>query len=163
MNGTIGNRLDKRRIIFICLTLLWMGVIFAFSSRDGDESTRDSNEVGYFIGRLVISDFEDKTPEEQLAFAEKVDQGVRKTAHATEYAVLAMLLCGVFLAVDDRKKWYIPWSIATMYAATDEIHQLFVPGRDGNVIDVCIDSAGALVGCIIIVCILNFGSVKKRA
>lgn len=152
--------LDKRKTIFICLSLVWMGVIFAFSSRDGDESTRDSNEVGYFIGRLVISDFEDKTPEEQLSFAEKIDHGVRKTAHATEYAVLAMLLCGVFLAVDDRRKWYLSWIIATMYAATDEFHQIFVPGRDGNVVDVCIDSAGALAGCIIIICILNLGSVK---
>lgn len=162
MNNVMGKRLN-RRTIFICLSLVWMGVIFVFSSRDGDESTRDSYEVGYLIGRLVISDFEDKTQEEQLAFAENIDYGVRKTAHATEYAVLSMLLCGVFLELDDRRMRYIPWVISTLYAATDEFHQLFVPGRDGNVIDICIDSAGALVGCMIIICFLNFRNVKKRA
>ena len=36
-----------------------------------------------------------------------------------------------------------------VYAATDEIHQLFVPGRAGRFSDVCIDSAGALAGGIV--------------
>ena len=33
-----------------------------------------------------------------------------------------------------------------LYAITDEIHQLFIPGRNGNVVDVLIDSCGGLIG-----------------
>ena len=40
----------------------------------------------------------------------------------------------------------LPWLIAAGYAATDEFHQLFVPGRSGQISDVLLDSAGALAG-----------------
>ena len=42
------------------------------------------------------------------------------------------------------------WAMATAYAATDEFHQLFVDGRAGAVLDVCIDAAGAAVGVLIV-------------
>ncbi len=34
--------------------------------------------------------------------------------------------------------------VAFLYAITDEFHQTFVPGRNGNCIDVMIDGAGIL-------------------
>ena len=43
----------------------------------------------------------------------------------------------------------LPWLIAAGYAATDEFHQLFVPGRSGQVSDVILDSAGAAIGVLI--------------
>ena len=48
-----------------------------------------------------------------------------------------------------RKKWLVllfSEFSAAVYACTDEFHQLFVEGRDGNFRDVMIDSTGALVG-----------------
>ena len=45
-----------------------------------------------------------------------------------------------------RKEMFLPWLIAALYAASDEIHQLFVPGRSGQLSDVILDSAGALAG-----------------
>ena len=44
----------------------------------------------------------------------------------------------------------IPWVITTAYAGTDELHQLFVPGRSGQVSDVLLDSAGALIGLAVL-------------
>ena len=41
------------------------------------------------------------------------------------------------------------WGISTAYAATDEFHQIFVPGRAGMVTDVMIDSSGALAGILL--------------
>ena len=38
------------------------------------------------------------------------------------------------------------WLLCTCYAATDEFHQIFVPGRTPKVTDVMIDSAGAALG-----------------
>ena len=49
-----------------------------------------------------------------------------------------------------RRELLIPWGIAALYAAADEFHQLFVPGRSGQVSDVMLDSAGALAGLLIL-------------
>ena len=147
--------MNRRKIIFIFLSLVWMAVIFAFSSRDGEKSTRDSHKVGFVIGRVIIHAFEEKSGEEQLAFAEDIDHVIRKLAHGMEYAVLGILLSGAFISAGKKNRWYIPWGISVLYAVTDEIHQVFVPGRDGNVIDVCIDSTGALFGCLIFWIFLN--------
>ena len=43
----------------------------------------------------------------------------------------------------------IAWGISTAYAATDEFHQIFVPGRAGMLTDVMIDSSGALAGILL--------------
>ena len=93
--------------------------------------------------------------EDEEAFAEKVDHPVRKTAHATEYAILGLLIAGAYIerGTSIRKGILIPWGAATLYAATDEFHQLFVPGRSGQVSDVMLDSAGVLAGVLVLAAI----------
>ncbi len=72
-----------------------------------------------------------------------LDLLVKKTAHVAEYAVLGWL---IQRARGSGGSWWQPWLIAIAYAATDEFHQLFVPGRGARVVDVMIDSAGAAMG-----------------
>ena len=43
----------------------------------------------------------------------------------------------------------IAWAVGTIYAKKDEFHQTLVPGRSGEVLDVCIDAAGVLCGVVI--------------
>lgn len=83
--------------------------------------------------------------EAQLDLAHAV---VRKTAHVTEYAILAVL---TFRALADpvRTPGQIAlWTIVlcATYAATDEFHQTFVASRTGAVSDVLLDTAGAGLG-----------------
>ena len=52
------------------------------------------------------------------------------------------------------------WAIATLYAATDELHQIFVPGRTGKVTDILLDSAGALLGVLLLTLVLR--AIDKR-
>jgi len=68
------------------------------------------------------------------------DYVLRKCAHMTEYAILAILLV--------RATGSYAWAfvLAIGYACTDEFHQTFVRGRHGSPIDVGIDAIGALVG-----------------
>ncbi len=68
------------------------------------------------------------------------DTILRKGAHMTEYAVLAVLLVRAL----DRYGWALVAAIA--YAASDEFHQTFVRGRHGSPVDVGIDTIGMLVG-----------------
>ena len=136
-----------KRIIFTVLMISWMVIIFCFSSRDADLSTQDSNTAGIFIGQHFIPGFENWPREEQLQFAERIDHPVRKTAHAVEYAVLGALAFGAAgFIVLLRRRWWTAWLIAVIYAASDEIHQFFVPGRACMFRDVVLDSAGTLAG-----------------
>ncbi len=153
-----------RRIVFIVLTIIWMVVIFAFSAKDADQSTKASNTVGFALCKLFVADYDSLSEEEQLEMAENIDHPIRKTAHALEYAILGILVVGAVYSSSMR--WYIngaiAWLIATVYAAGDEFHQLFVPGRSGEFKDVCIDSAGALIGVLIGVLIFSIAYSRKQ-
>jgi len=85
---------------------------------------------------------------------------VRKTAHVTEYAILALLfwraLRGMAVAEAEKPR---PWrwsqallalGVATLYAASDEIHQYFVPSREARFGDVMLDATGAALGLLVI-------------
>ena len=153
--------MKKLNYIFAVLTVCWMAVIFVMSGRDADKSTEDSYKVGMLVGRLFVPGFEEKSEAEQLEFAAKVDHPVRKTAHACEYALLAALFFAAAGMLRNTKMRYImAWLLTTVYAGTDEIHQLFVPGRSGQLSDVCLDSAGAVAG--VLFCLLVMMLIKKK-
>ena len=139
--------MKKCKKIFTLMAILWMAAIFFFSSRNADESTAQSNRAGMLAGHLFVRGFDSWTEQEQLDFARKIDHPVRKTAHASEYALLGMLLFGAMTGTRRRRMCYA-WLATACYAATDEFHQLFVPGRSGQFTDVCIDSGGAAVGIL---------------
>lgn len=160
--------MNIRRKVFLIITVLWMVMIFSFSARPAEISSEDSRHVGLLVGEIFVPGFEDWTEAEREAFAEKVDHPVRKTAHAAEYAALGLFVAGAYIEggkpagekKDKKNKGaqssgrqtgigrgiFVSWLITAAYAATDEIHQLFVPGRSGQVSDVVLDSAGAMAG-----------------
>ena len=86
---------------------------------------------------------------------------IRKCAHFTEYMVLGMTVVYAFGEKLKTVKRIIPVALGlcAFYAATDEIHQHFVPKRVGTVSDVLLDSVGALTGIVIFLLITR----KKRA
>nr|MCR4586379.1 VanZ family protein [Lachnospiraceae bacterium] len=145
------------------LAPLMMLVIFYFSSRPGPESDVDSMAIGRIIGEMVVPDFEDMELQAQLEFVTNINHAVRKTAHFTEYAVLAVLLAGALDAEDKKRRaiFLQAVAIAALYAASDEFHQTFVPGRAGKISDVLIDSAGAVAGAAIVIALRRRISVIK--
>ena len=72
------------------------------------------------------------------------DLVLRKLAHTVEYAILGALL---LRALEART---IALVAGVAYAISDEIHQSFVPGRQGSVLDVLIDSAGVAIGILVL-------------
>ncbi|MFN8412988.1 MAG: VanZ family protein [Anaerolineales bacterium] len=73
------------------------------------------------------------------------DYVLKKTAHVVVYAALAW---SYFYLLNQNSKYYwLAWALAILYAATDEYHQSFVPGRTATVFDVIIfDNLGSLLG-----------------
>lgn len=132
---------------FIPMVLL-MILIFMFSATPGDESSQQS---GFFVELIsrTYSELSTKalTPE-ALAF---IGFFVRKTAHFSEYAVLAgSVLFAFYNIISEPKKLYlVSLLVSHLYAASDEIHQHFVPGRVCAYKDVLIDTAGALTLVIV--------------
>jgi VanZ family protein len=71
------------------------------------------------------------------------DLVLRKIAHAGEFAVLGALLLRAL-------RTELPaLGLGVAYAASDELHQHFVPGRVGSPIDVAIDSVGVAIGVVL--------------
>lgn len=151
---------NNKSVVWLIITVVWMTVIFCFSAQPADVSTDTSLRVGMTIGKMSVPDFSKLPKEEQMDYAKKIEFPVRKMAHATEYAILGCLLTNLCLTFPMRKAYMWGWLMGSAYAATDEFHQLFVPGRSGQMTDVMIDSVGCLTGCLLIYLILCI--VKKH-
>lgn len=132
--------------------VLIMAVIFFFSSKPSYSSGESSMSIANMLLNAYesISDtsFEEEIRTEKLG---SIDYIVRKGAHFTEYALLSAALA---LPLYVRKIRGIRLMLLTMltavlYAASDEFHQIFVPGRSGEIRDVIIDGAGAFIGFIL--------------
>jgi VanZ family protein len=139
--------------------LLWMAVIFVASTDLG--STRHTSRI---IGPLLRW-FKPDVSDETITAVQAV---VRKGGHVTEYAILAILFWrGKRIAQGMRPllkawDWCEAWMIVLwcgLYAVSDEVHQKFVASRQGQALDVLIDSVGALCGLLVLWAI---GRSRKR-
>lgn len=129
----------------------WMVVIFLFSNQPASESSKISGTFSFRLVEKADRVFElNMTKEDMETVAEHIDYPVRKAAHMTEYAIFSLLSFGFFYHLKRTGKkqfcYASAWLFSVCYAATDEFHQLFVPGRAGRISDVCIDAAGAAIG-----------------
>lgn len=213
------------RVVSAAAIVLWAAFIFGFSGQTGGESGGLSARVAdvlvsvgdWFAGAVTAG-------EARNAAIEALQFPIRKVAHMSEYAVLALLVLaqlrlwpafsGTGLSAQRaqatepgalaeeggpdsheaaawgnvsgpapigapidcartqeasvceratvspvspwdlylstlRKAALVAWGAATLYAATDEFHQLFVPGRAGLFTDVLIDATGAAIGLLL--------------
>mgnify|MGYP003291558068 CR=1 FL=1 len=148
--------MNKKTVIFWVLTFVIMAVIFHFSSQTAVESTVVSVGFSERLLRLVLSIT--KMTEEEIAYtAEMMDGMIRVVAH---YSVFLLLGTSCYLAAYfTKRKLHIYKSlysvgICTAYAVSDEIHQLFVPGRSFQVSDILTDTAGIITGTFLVVVII---------
>lgn len=150
---------------FLILTILFAGLIFYMSSRPDYSTKEDSHWISIAICEHFIEGYDQMPPATQAVYLEPVDHMVRKTAHFLEYALLAFLVCGCLNKGDWRKMgtYLWPWGIATAYAASDELHQRFVPGRNGCISDVRLDSFGAISGVLVFaMCVVILGRLLNK-
>jgi len=81
----------------------------------------------------------------------EMDFFIKKLAHFLEYGLLALLLLRAVRGPQPITWQLIVWTLilTVLYAATDEYHQTFVPGRAGRWQDVIIDASGALLALVV--------------
>ena len=145
-----------KRILLTIITIVWMLFIFMSSNQKAEQSTDRSHS---FIMNTIVNIykvFDSNASDEKIeSIVETLDHPVRKLAHFTEYFILGVLVFFTLRAYN-IKNIYIMIAICFAYACSDEFHQLFVLGRDGNLIDVTIDSIGSTFA------ILIFNKVKEE-
>lgn len=154
--------ISARRAIFFILTVGWMTLIFIFSARPAELSSQDSSRMGHLVGKILVSDYEAWSEVQQDQYAEGIDHVVRKTAHFTEYAILGFLLTGAVSPGIGWKSVFLSGSMGILYAASDEFHQRFVPGRSGQLSDVLLDSVGVCAGVFLGVLFLRLIGERIR-
>lgn len=127
-----------KKIVKILLLILWMIVIFILSNQNGSEST--SLSEGFT--NITICNFINNCNPEVYSFI------VRKLAHFTLYFIL-----GIFSIINfknDKNGLINALIICIIYAFFDEIHQMFINNRSGEVRDIIIDSISSLSSILLI-------------
>ena len=149
------------RAVAILPAIFVMYIIFSYSAQPELESKNSSNAIS---GPLIETffgvndmDYTEDTVEYYETFY--IDAPIRKTAHMLEYATLCVAVIIALVAwnagpIEEIKKVSIRFTC--LYAASDEFHQLFVPGRAGSPIDVFIDCMGAVFGTAIMFAVLKW-------
>lgn len=126
-------------------SLLCMIAIFWFSSQNAEQSGEMSLSLTHRIfgtigGWVGVDEIE--------PFIDILDMLVRKSAHLVIYGILGFCVSNTIMQITENKR-YIFWISlvwCSFYAATDELHQHFVPGRAGMWQDWVLDTVGALIG-----------------
>ncbi len=129
--------MNKKIIFKSILVILWLIVIYFFSSQNGSQSTNLTKGLIEKIFWFVENDF-------FFVF-------IRKCAHLTEYFILGLLIYNLLSEFNVSYKSIIIFLSCLICASLDEIHQMFVFGRSGNIIDVLIDISGTIVFLISLV------------
>lgn len=191
--GRQAPRAELAKLAAAAVALLaWMAFIFYMSAKTGGSSGGMSESVASWLAQLLCPGWADMPEGARAELLAAMSLPVRKGAHVTEYAVLAVLAFVVLsqaravrrlragegaavgaagedgLADEGRARpasatWpagrpVLPIALAAfafsvLYAASDEFHQLFVPGRAGLFTDVAIDSCGAAAGAVLAACV----------
>ncbi|MCC8016889.1 MAG: VanZ family protein [Clostridiales bacterium] len=131
-----------KKAVCWALTAACMCVIFYFSSRTAAESSAQSgtfvNLFKNLFGENGITDFI-----------------VRKSAHFLEFAGLGFLFSLALYTQFSQTKTFKAVFFSSLYAITDEFHQLFVDGRACRIADWAVDTAGAAAGAVFFLIVLK--------
>lgn len=142
-----------------------MSLIFFFSAEKASESGSKSSGISYKIAQIFVENFEEMSEEKQQQIIEKISFPLRKTAHFCIFSVLSMIAFSniyFFDRISYGAKYIIAFVFSSLYAATDEIHQRFVPGRSCELRDWIIDSLGVATGLLVLfVFLLMFYNCKR--
>lgn len=142
---------QKRKALgFSLLTFAIMGLIFWFSSQDGDSSSAQSGWFLQFIPAWIDRD--------TASFL------IRKLAHFSIYFLLALSMGvtlnswnSIYSFTPDQKK--ILWTslfLVFIYAGLDEWHQSYSAGRSSQFTDILIDTAGGVLACVLQYCVNTY-------
>ena len=147
----------RRRIAFVA-AVAWLLFIWSNSLQTAEESSQVSRGVlAWLVPFLARSGI----PEELWHTL------IRKLAHMAEFAAAGVLWFAALWSGKEkmsriyRKCSGAAWLICIAAAVLDETIQKFVPGRSGELRDVCIDAIGSLMGILVMAIVIRIWECRK--
>ena len=145
--------------------VLIMIAIFWLSDQPAVQSSRQSRQLSYRIvsGFNLIFGLK-MTRAKLIALSLRMENDLRVAAHFSEYFLLSLSLLLPFrlkLKKTGRSLFLPPVLFSMFYALTDEIHQIYVPGRAFELKDLVIDSCGALLAELLTFLTLRIRSKRR--
>jgi VanZ family protein len=136
--------------------LVWALVISAFST--GAFSSEHTS-------RIIIPILHWLLPHAAPETLSELHHLIRKCAHFVEYFTLSLLVLRGIRA--GRRETHLVWALIAIgivagYAALDEFHQSFVPGRVAAVSDVLLDTAGGVAAQLVAALFMFWADVRER-
>ena len=152
---------QKCFVVFATLSLVTMVAIFLFSAQPAELSAELSGEFAGWVDNLLN------------AFKWLLSEGarlwiktyIRKIAHFMLYALLGAFVSSALLNTKIKKeifKYGVSAAVCLFYSITDEIHQLFVDGRSGEIRDVLLDFSGAVTGIFFVFVIYKIICISSK-
>jgi len=117
------------------------------------------NRWGPFLLIIVLIFIFSSIPKYRLPDLAQNDFTLKKGGHILGYCLIALTFWYGFKW--EKKRWWLVWIVAVLYAISDELHQSFVPGRTPSLEDVAIDSFAAGLGLLIGYVMVKFKEYRK--
>ncbi|MBR5441491.1 MAG: VanZ family protein [Clostridia bacterium] len=133
----------------LMLLIAVMATIFCLSAQDATDSAQVSGSVVSWLYELLQIDLPDGT--------------VRTIAHCCEFAALGFLMLNALRSFRESFNPVLSVAIAFSYAFSDEVHQLFVPGRAFQLIDLGVDLTGIILGTIAFIVLIKIIKSKNKS
>ena len=133
------------KILSWLTVILWMSLIFYLSHQPAAESS----ELSSSVTEVIIDAIETVAPKVKIEKGD-IHHITRKNAHFLYYLILGILAVNALKinGVHGYRGILLALFICILYAISDEVHQIFVPGRSGEIRDVIIDSSGSGTGIL---------------
>lgn len=111
------------------------------------QSAYKSNKLSKVATEIIVETIEKVNPNIDVN-KRSFNNKLRKNAHFFAYLVLGVLVANGLRSsgMTGYRAIGLAFLICLLYAISDEVHQLFVPGRGCQIKDVIIDSVGAIIG-----------------
>jgi VanZ family protein len=137
--------MNKKAKIIISwgLVIICMAVIFSLSAQTAGESSEVSGQLIFMMKLNISQDF------------------IRTVAHFLEYTGLAVLIFNALYQTFGYQRPFVALIVSSLYAVSDEIHQLFVEGRAFQISDIVFDSLGASGGITVLILLIKLVSKIK--
>ena len=127
----------KKKIISIVMLITWAGLIFYLSNQPSQVSGKVSGDMIKSV--LSVSE----------ATFNLIHNPLRESMHAVEFLIFALLLFNVLHNFNVKSVYIHCILISIVCSILDETHQLYVPGRAFEILDLILDSIGIIIACIL--------------
>jgi len=138
MNSEVTTNWRGKLIAYAPL-FLWMALVLGLSF--GEASMSETSRIIRPLLKFLFPAAPEATIMAYHAF-------IRKSAHFTEYAILAFFAIRAFSATSIKfiknNRFWLAVALVLLVAATDEFHQSFEASRTGSIYDVLLDCTGGV-------------------